>query len=49
VRQPKFQEKFLSLGLEPVGTDAATFTQLYYEEVNRWKRVALERGIRIAE
>ena len=49
VQQPKFQEKFLGLGLEPVGTDAATFAQLYYEEVNRWKKVAIERGIRIAE
>jgi tripartite-type tricarboxylate transporter receptor subunit TctC len=49
VRQPKFQEKFLNLGLEPVGTDAATFTQLYYAEVTRWKKVAIERGIRIAE
>jgi tripartite-type tricarboxylate transporter receptor subunit TctC len=49
VRQPKFQEKFLSLGLEPVGTDAATFAANYYEQVNRWKKVAIERGIRIAE
>jgi tripartite-type tricarboxylate transporter receptor subunit TctC len=49
VQQPKFQEKLRSIGFDPVGTDAATFAQHYYAQVNRWKAVAAERGIRIAQ
>jgi tripartite-type tricarboxylate transporter receptor subunit TctC len=49
VQQQNFQEKFRSIGFEPVGTDAATFARHYYEEVARWKKVAAERGIRIAQ
>jgi tripartite-type tricarboxylate transporter receptor subunit TctC len=47
VRQPKFQDKFRSMGFEPIGTDAATFAREYYEQVDRWKKVAMERGIKI--
>ncbi len=47
VQQPKFQDKFRSMGFEPIGTDAATFAREYYEQVDRWKKVAMERGIKI--
>jgi tripartite-type tricarboxylate transporter receptor subunit TctC len=47
VRQPKFQDKFRSMGFEPIGTDAATFAREYYDQVDRWKKVAMERGIKI--
>lgn len=49
VQQPKFQEKFRSIGFEPIGTDATTFAEHYYEQVERWKKVAAERGIKIAQ
>ncbi len=48
VREPKVQERFRSIGFEPVGTDAKTFAAHYYSEVDRWKAFASEHGIRIA-
>jgi tripartite-type tricarboxylate transporter receptor subunit TctC len=49
VREPKVQERFRSIGFEPVGTDARTFTAHYYAEVDRWKEFTGRRGIRIAD
>ena len=49
VREPKVQERFRSIGFEPVGTDARTFTAHYYAEVDRWKAFTAQRGIRIAD
>ena len=49
VQQPRFQEKFRSIGFEPVSGDAATFGKLYYADVARWKTFANENGIKLSQ
>ncbi len=48
VRQPTVQERFRSIGFEPVGTDAPTFARHYYAEVDRWKAFATRYGIKVS-
>lgn len=46
---PAVQEKFRTISLQPVTTDAAAFSRRYYAEVGRWKALADETGIKVAQ
>ncbi len=46
---PAVQEKFRTISLQPVATDAAAFARRYYAEVARWKKLADETGIKVAQ
>ncbi len=46
---PAVQDKFRAISLQPVATDAAAFARRYYAEVGRWKALADETGIKVAQ
>lgn len=47
LKQPEVRERFVSLGLLPVGGTAAEFSVYFKNEIARWAKVSKEAGVKI--
>ncbi len=47
VRRPEIKERFIQLGIEPVGNTPAEFTQFLKAEVTKWAKVIKDANVRI--
>ena len=47
VRRPDINERFVQLGIEPVGNTAAEFTQFLRAEVGKWAKVIKDANVKI--
>lgn len=45
--QPELQQRFASLGITPTMRDAGEFSSMMQRELQQWKRVVLEAGIKV--
>ena len=47
VRRPEISERFVQLGIEPVGNTPAEFTQFLRAEVGKWAKVIKDANVKI--
>lgn len=47
VRRPEVRERFVQLGIEPIGNSPAEFRQFLEEEVAKWAKVIKAAGVKI--
>jgi tripartite-type tricarboxylate transporter receptor subunit TctC len=47
IRRPEIKERFLQLGIDPVGGTSAEFTQFLKDEVAKWAKVIKDANVRI--
>jgi tripartite-type tricarboxylate transporter receptor subunit TctC len=47
LRRPEIKERFLQLGIEPVGTTSAEFTKFLNAEVAKWAKVIKDANVKI--
>lgn len=47
MKQPDVQQKFASLGLDPIGSDPAAFKAFIAKDIQTWGKVAKEANIRL--
>ena len=47
LKQPEVRERFNTLGLSPVGGNAAAFRDFFRSELARWAKVSKEAGVKI--
>ena len=47
LRRPEIKERFLQLGIEPVGSTSAEFTQFLKDEVSKWAKVIREANVKV--
>ena len=47
VRRPEIRERFVQLGIEPVGNTPAEFTQFLRAEVGKWAKVIKDANVKI--
>ena len=47
VRRPEIKERFVQLGIEPVGNTPAEFTQFLRAEVGKWAKVIKDANVKI--
>ncbi len=47
IRRPEIKERFLQLGIDPVGGSPAEFTQFLKDEVAKWAKVIRDANVRI--
>ena len=47
VRRPEIKERFVQLGIEPVGNTPAEFTQFLKDEVAKWAKVIKTANVKI--
>jgi tripartite-type tricarboxylate transporter receptor subunit TctC len=46
-RRPEIKERFLQLGIEPVGGTSAEFTKFLQDEVAKWAKVIKDANVKI--
>ena len=47
LRRPEIKDRFLQLGIEPVGSTPAEFTQFLRDEVAKWAKVIREANVKV--
>jgi tripartite-type tricarboxylate transporter receptor subunit TctC len=47
VRRPEIRDRFVQLGIEPVGNTPAEFTQFLKNEVAKWAKVIRDANVKI--
>jgi len=47
LRRPELKERFLQLGIEPVGSTSAEFTQFLKNEVAKWAKVIKDANVKV--
>jgi tripartite-type tricarboxylate transporter receptor subunit TctC len=47
IRKPEINERFVQLGIEPVGNTPAEFTQFLRDEVAKWAKVIRDANVKI--
>ena len=47
LRRPEIKERFMQLGIEPVGSTSAEFTQFLKDEVAKWAKVIREANVKV--
>ncbi len=47
MRRPEIRERFLQLGIEPVGSNSAEFTKFLKDEVAKWAKVIKDANVKI--
>jgi len=47
VSRPEIRERFVQIGIEPVGNTSAEFTQFLRAEVAKWAKVIKDANVRI--
>jgi len=47
LRRPEIKERFIQLGIEPVGTTSAEFTKFLNAEVAKWAKVIKDANVKI--
>lgn len=47
VRRPEIRDRFVQLGIEPVGNSPAEFTQFLKNEVSKWAKVITDANVKV--